>query len=108
MRLERPGAALVEARLAHTLTAAGRAVGLDISVTEHRSRSWASATFAGAQHAITLAAPRSPALGGWVATLPDAELPLTGHLVASIAVDRIEDDGADVTLTITALTIEAS
>ena len=106
MRFERPREAQVEARLAAALVGAGRAAGIDLVVPDHRSRPWASATFVGAQHAVTLLAPRSPGLGCWAAALPDAELPLRGHVVASLAVERIEDDGVQVILTVEVLTLE--
>lgn len=106
MRREQPAAALVEARLAKALIVDAMAARVDCTIAEHRSRPWASATFIGAQHAVTLVAPRSPGLGGWVAALPDAELPLIGHVVGSVAVDTIEDDGVAVTLTLCVLTIE--
>lgn len=108
MRHERPREAQVEARLAAALTGSARLAGIDVAVTAHRSRPWASATFVGAHHALTLLAPRSPGLGGWVAALPDAELPMRGHIVASVAVDRIEDDGEAVTLVLDVLTLEES
>ena len=96
-------------RLTRTLTASATAAGCDVpSVVVDASRPWASATFVGAQHAVTLLAPRSPGLGGWVAALPDAELPLRGHVVASLAVERIEDDGVQVILTVEVLTLEAA
>lgn len=96
----------VEARLGHALAASVRGAGVAASIAAHTASPWISATFEGARHDVTLAAPRSPLLGRWVAALAEAELPMRGHLVASLAVDRIEDDGAIVTLTLTVLTIE--
>ena len=106
MRLERVRPAPVESRLVAALILAGRAAGVEPAVAAHRSRPWASATFVGAQHTVTLVAPRSPGLGSWVAALPDTDLPVRGHVVASVAVERIEDDGAAVTLTVEVLTLE--
>ena len=95
-------------RLDRALAVAARASGLIVTAIDHHGRPWASATFTGTQHAVTLRTPRAPALGRWVAELPDADLPLHGHLVASLAVDRIDDDGVEVQLTLTVLTIEAA
>lgn len=108
MKYERPREAQVEARLAAALLATARGAGIDVAVTAHRSRPWASATFVGAHHVLTLLAPRSSGLGEWIAALPDAEMPMRGHLVASVAIDRIEDDGAAVTLVLDVLTLEES
>lgn len=106
MRCDSLPARDVGARLDRALANAALAAGLEAAVIDHRSRPWASATFTGTRHAVTLLAKRSPTLGGWVAALPDAELPLRGHLVASLAVDGIEDNGHEVWLALTVLTIE--
>lgn len=44
---------------------------------------WASATFVGGQHRVLVT---GTALDGWLAALPEAELPLRGHFVASCEV----------------------
>jgi hypothetical protein len=95
-----------EAQLIRRLLSVAGAAGLAMTADRPHARPWASATFAGMQVSLVLAAPRSPALGRWVADLPLAELPLRGHLVASVAIDSIEDDGATVRIAITALVIE--
>ena len=95
-----------QARLARGLLRSAAAAGLEMTVEAASSRPWASATFAGTQAFLVLHAPRAPALGRWVADLPLAELDMPGHLLASIAVERIEDDGATVRVELTALVIE--
>ncbi|MEI9928049.1 MAG: hypothetical protein WDN44_10600 [Sphingomonas sp.] len=59
-------AVLLERALA---ASAGRAR-CPIRVTAAGSTRWASATFAGARHELTLAADPSPALDAWLAGLP--------------------------------------
>lgn len=106
MRLERPRLGQAEAQLARALTASALASGVAMAIEEHRSHPWASATFVGTQHALTLAAAPTAALGSWIAALPDADLSLAGHLIASIAVDRIEEAGGAAALSLTVLTLE--
>jgi hypothetical protein len=106
MRLERFRGPEVEAQLARALLAAARAAGVAIEVERHRSRPWASATFVGARHALTLAGEPAPALDGWVASLSEAELTLRGHVVVSVAVECIDDGAAVHRLLLSVLTIE--
>lgn len=81
---------------------------------EIRSRTWASATFTGARHEITmrLAGPDAPASAArFVATLGEREFDLRGHVVADIAsVSSAPAPGAEgetaMRLTIEALTVE--
>ena len=81
---------------------------------EIRSRTWASATFTGARHEITmrLAGPDAPASAArFVATLGEREFDLRGHVVADIALISSEpapgaDGRADMRLRIEALTVE--
>lgn len=68
--------------LARALIADAARHGLGITIDDWRSHPWASATFTGARHAATLAVTGDPAT--WLAALPDADLPLRGHLVADI------------------------
>ncbi|MET0238724.1 MAG: hypothetical protein ABW184_02400 [Sphingobium sp.] len=71
---------------------------------------WASATFLGARHVVTLrlegedAEDRAQRVVG---CLPEAEFAIPGHIVADVAIDtvRMTDGGATVALSI--LTIEA-
>ncbi|RXD04062.1 hypothetical protein EQZ23_16090 [Sphingomonas sp. UV9] len=51
---------------------------------------WASATFVGTQHRLTIAADPVPGLREWIDALPDAEFMMRGHFVADLAVDRVE------------------
>ena len=68
---------------------------------------WASATFTGARHATIWTALPSPALDAWLATLPETEFDVRGHLVADVGVQAVSRNAADVTVEIEALTVEA-
>ena len=96
-----------EAQFARALVTAARASGLEPVLAELRSRPWASATFVGTRVSLVMVAPRSPALHGWVAALAEAELPMPGHLLASLAVDGIgEGEDGTVRIALTALVID--
>lgn len=80
-------------------------------IEEDSLTSWASATFIGARHALTMlltgedAASRAAAL---TQTLPEADFTIPGHLVADIAIDPIQQNGSgEFRLTLSILTIEA-
>lgn len=61
--------------------------GIDLSIVSASWTRWASATFAGARHALLLAAAPSDALNDWIAGLPEAEFALRQHLVADLVVE---------------------
>lgn len=67
---------------------------------------WASATFAGARHELSLEAPESAALDTWLNGLPEADLPLRRHLVADIVVTGVSRASGVATIAIEALTVE--
>ncbi len=85
--------------------------GLKMVLEEIRSRSWASATFAGARHELSFRIEGSGALraaDGFLATLGDAKFDLRGHILADIAlVSDARVDGEDaVRISLEALTVE--
>lgn len=51
---------------------------------------WATATFTGARHTVR-ATGESDALTRWLAMLPEAELPIRDHFVASCAAELVAD-----------------
>jgi hypothetical protein len=51
---------------------------------------WASATFVGTQHLLMIAADPVPGLRDWTDSLPEAEFVIRGHIVADLAIDRVE------------------
>jgi hypothetical protein len=79
-------------------------------VEDASQRPWCSATFVGTQHRVVLrltgdgAAERARVLA---ASLPEAELALSGHIVVDLAVDGISElDSGAVCLMLAVLTIE--
>jgi hypothetical protein len=74
-------------------------------IPESRERPWASVTFTGARHWVSLSV--GPARADAVAAmLPDHEFDLPGHLVADIAVTGTRVDGDRTVIEIEALTVE--
>ena len=68
---------------------------------------WASATFNGARHSLTLEAEETPALERWLAELPSTNLPIRGHLLADMVIKGIRRAGGVATIALEALTVEA-
>ena len=66
---------------------------------------WASATFVGTLHRLTIAAMPVPGLREWIDGLPDAAFAMRGHIVADLVVDRIESIGDREHVTIAVLTL---
>lgn len=82
-----------------------------ITIEEIRSRSWASATFAGARHelAFRIEGERAHAVADtFLADLESAEFNLRGHILADIGLvsDARPDDGRSVSIGLEALTVE--
>ncbi len=95
-----------ETLLRRALEAQAEAAGCPIILVESDWTRWASATFSGARHMLTLAAPPSSALDAWLARLPEAELTLRRHLVADLAVEHVRRTGDRVTVSLEVLTLE--
>ncbi len=74
--------------LERRLRIAAEAAGVSVVVTASDWTRWASATFNGAKHRLTLSS-ADAGFARWLATLAEAELPLRGHLVADVAVARV-------------------
>lgn len=85
--------------LARALVADAARYGLALVVRDWRAHPWASATFVGARHVATLAVTGDAA--AWLARLPEADVPLRGHLVADLVVRA----GADGPVMLEALTL---
>jgi hypothetical protein len=92
--------------IARALVAGAAATGCVVTIPACDTRRWASATFAGAQHLLKLAACASPGLDAWIAALPEAEFALRGHLVADLLVTRVTRDGQAVSVELEILTVE--
>ena len=88
-----------------------RFTGLEMVIEEIRSRSWASATFAGARHELTFRIEGEGADAAaelFLATLTEAEFELRNHILADIALvaDERPDGGNRVRISLEALTVE--
>jgi hypothetical protein len=92
--------------LERALLAAAEAAGCPVSVVASDWTRWASATFTGARHSLTLAAPPSARLDQWLVGLDEAEFDLRNYLVADLAVTRMSREEELVTVAIEALTVE--
>jgi len=95
-----PGTALVRA-----LEADARRAGCQVRMNASDWTRWASATFTGARHELTLEAGESDALDAWLAELPEADLPIRGHLVADIVVTSVGRAEGLATIRLEALTV---
>lgn len=79
--------------------------GIALSWYALATRRWASATFIGACHRLTLSV-EGPGIEGWIAALDEVDLPLRGHLVADVAVTTITRTGDRAELGVEVLTVE--
>lgn len=78
-------------------------------VEEVRSRSWASVTFSGARHELSLRVPGEGAgalADAFLADLDEAQFRLPGHILADIALVGRADGADGVTIRLEALTVE--
>ena len=96
-----PGTALVRAIEANALRA-----GCPVRMSASDWTRWASATFTGARHNLTLEADESGVLDGWLTELPETDLPIRGHLVADIVVMSVQRAKGVATVRLEALTVE--
>ena len=69
--------------LFRALRCSAAAAGHTVTVAHDKETPWSSATFVGVQYQVTVT---GNALDAWLATLPDADLPIRGHFVASLEV----------------------
>ena len=92
--------------LDRALAASASLCGVAAHVVETESTRWASATFSGARHVLTVEVESSAAGTEWLASLPEADLPIRGHLVADLAVVRHARSAARIEATVEALTVE--
>ena len=63
-----------------------------------RQRSWASALFVGARLTIAVASDDDERLDEWLDALPDLDMPLSGHFVASAEVVERRANAATIEL----------
>lgn len=96
----------VGARLERALIAAAAAEGCVLRIVEAHWVPWASVTFNGARHRLTLELDASVVAQAWLVALPELELPLSGHLVADLQVGTVETADGVLRAAIEALTVE--
>lgn len=80
--------------------------GCPVTVPESRATSWASATFTGERHMLTLVGTATRALDAWLDALPEAEWKLCGQLVADLSVVARHRTGDELHADIEVLTVE--
>lgn len=93
-------------QLERALVRSAGAEGFALAIVAAEWTRWASVTFTGARHRLTIAAAPSPALDRWLAALPEAEFSLRGHLVADLALAAEPRMGERVEVELEALTVE--
>lgn len=93
-------------QLERALIAAAEAAGCPIAIASADWTRWASATFTGARHALTVTAAASPLLDQWLVGLSEAEFALRRYLVADIHVVRMTREDGVATVALEALTVE--
>ena len=96
-----PGAS---ASLSRALTAAAAKAGTSITIAHDEAVPWSSATFNGARHHVEATTPLGAA--AWLAEIEQAELPLSGHLLAGLAVTGRAEHGGFLHVQIEALTVQ--
>lgn len=92
--------------LPRTIVRAARCAGVAADVEIRSSTRWASATFTGARHELRVSFDRSGDALRWLRALPEADLPVTGHLVADLKIVALDHVGARSVATLEVLTVE--
>ncbi|WNO53295.1 hypothetical protein [Stakelama saccharophila] len=92
--------------LQRSLLRSAQGKGLSVGIMVADETQWASATFTGARHTIWLRAPDDESVESWLAALPDAELPVRGHLVADLVLIGRRSCAGEIVAGIEALTVE--
>lgn len=96
----------IGARLERALIASAATRGCAIGVVEADWVHWASVTFTGARHRLTLDLEATSGGEAWLAALPELELPLRGHLVADLQVVALAARDGRLRAELEALTVE--
>lgn len=95
-----------DARLRRALAASANAVGAEMTIVTSAATRWASATFSGARHEIELAGIADDRMERWLADMPEAELSLSGYLVADLKIVAMRQTGSTLAVTLEVLTVE--
>lgn len=91
--------------LERAIAASAMAHGITIAFDATHMTAWESATFSGARHVLEARTTAADAIHCWLTHLPEAELPLPGHLVADLAITAVAQVGDGHRFTIEALTV---
>lgn len=97
----------VGAALSRSLASTAAHAGCAIDVTASDWRGWASATFSGARHRLSLAGSPTVAFETWLARLGETDVAMPGHLVADLTVAAVRRAPARVEVDLEILTVEA-
>lgn len=98
--------AKADAALATALRASAKRDGIDLTIVSQEWTRWASASFTGARHELVATAADTPQLADWLGNLPEADLPIRGHLVADVIVTGVSRAGGNATIRLEALTVQ--
>jgi hypothetical protein len=80
------------------MSSSAGAYALDLSAHLVARRGWSSALFVGTRLIVAVTADDDERLDRWLAILPEAELPVPGHFVASAEVIARSDRAASIEL----------
>lgn len=83
-----------------------RRVGCTVTLARTESTRWASATFIGARHHLSLDGADDAAFTAWLASLPEVDLPMRGHLVADLEIVSVTRAAGRASVSVEALTVE--
>lgn len=76
-----------------------------VRIVANEGRDWSSATFIGMRHRILLTARPGSSFDRWLATLPEMDVPLRGHIVADLTVEQVRVENGEAYATVLALTV---
>ena len=96
----------VTAQLERALLKSARAAGCPLELIKSEMTRWASVTFSGTHHWLTLTGEISSALEAWLEALPEADFRLRDHVVADLILFAIEREYGAVAMIVEVLTVE--
>lgn len=94
------------ARLLRALKWSAAAHGCDAEATLAATRDWGSATFVGARYDVEIVLLAGASAEGWIAALPDADLPMPRQFARDVRVIARADAGDRIGLTVEVLVLE--
>lgn len=97
----------VGARLEQSLQLSAHAAACPVTIVAARWVRWASASFDGGRHELTIELEATPAAARWLMALPETELPIPGHLVADLIVVQRATACGRTTARLEVLTVQA-